>query len=115
MEAARTRAPHARVVLVDYLTVLGEATTPAASTLADLDQVLAFRRLGEQLDTAFAEAAARTGADLVRASALSVDHVLGSAEPWVTGFRPLMKPVPFHPNARGMRAVADAVHSHVTA
>ena len=43
----------------------------------------------------------------------SAQHGLGSAEPWVIGFSSpfsLIKGVAtFHPNAAGMRAVADAI------
>jgi hypothetical protein len=37
-------------------------------------------------------------------------RALGSAEPWMTGFRPSMRQTPFHPNADAMRAVADVVY-----
>ena len=115
VEVARTRAPQARVVLVDYLTVMGDDTRPGVSTPFELSEIAAFRDLAARLADAFAGASQRTGADLVQASVLSVDHALGSAEPWVTGFRPSMKPTPFHPNAAGMRAVAEAVRRLVTA
>ena len=54
---------------------------------------------------------ATTGVDLVEASAASAGHHAGSAEPWVTGweFGDVLAGgvVPYHPNAAGMRAVAD--------
>jgi len=109
VDALRSRAPGARVVLVDYLTVLGADTRPgreAPFRAAELDR---FRRIAARLDVAFASAAGRTGADLVRVSALSAGHGVGSAEPWVTGYRPGGGAAPFHPNAAGMRAVADAL------
>jgi lysophospholipase L1-like esterase len=70
----------------------------------------ALRNVGRRLDEAIATAARNTSADLVQASALSADHALGSSDPWVTGFRPSMRPMPFHPNAEGMRAVAGALY-----
>jgi GDSL-like Lipase/Acylhydrolase family len=107
--AVRQRAPRARVVLVDYLTVLPPAG-PAALPLADDD--LAFcRTVQQRLAEATAEAAGVTGADLVRASAASTGHPAGSAEPWVSGweFGDLARGgvVPYHPHAAGMAAVAD--------
>ena len=101
------------MVLVDYLTVLGEETRPSAVTPFEPSEIAAFRRVAQRLAGAFSSAAERTGADLVQASTLSAGHALGSAEPWVTGFRPSMKPTPFHPNAAGMRAVADAIYDMV--
>jgi len=67
--------------------------------------------VGRRLAAATAEAAAGTGADLVEASTASREHHAGSAEPWVTGweFGDVLAGgvVPYHPNAAGMRAVAD--------
>ncbi|MFJ6900705.1 SGNH/GDSL hydrolase family protein [Streptomyces hokutonensis] len=114
VEAVSARAPQARVVLVDYLTVLGEATCPEPTTPFRTAQITAFRHVGSQLEKAFVTAAKRSGVDLVQSSVLSVGHALGSAEPWVTGFRSSMSPLPFHPNAEGMRAIADAVYGLVT-
>jgi hypothetical protein len=55
---------------------------------------------------AFTLASEPSGADLLRASALSAHHGIGSPEPWVRGFR---RPAPFHPDEAGMRAIADAL------
>jgi lysophospholipase L1-like esterase len=115
VETARARAPRARVVLVDYLTVLGPDTRTGPAVPLSADEITAFRRVADRLAQAFATAARRTGADLLQASALSADHALGSAEPWVTAFRPSPRHVPFHPCAEGMRAVADALYRLVTA
>ncbi|WP_433607423.1 SGNH/GDSL hydrolase family protein [Dactylosporangium sp. CA-139114] len=106
---ARERAPRCRVVFVDYLALLGPDTRWTPATPFEPEQVAAFRRIAERLAGAFATAAERTGAGLLRASGLSAGHALGSAQPWVTGFSLSMRPVPFHPNALGMRAVADAL------
>ncbi|MDQ2756305.1 MAG: GDSL-type esterase/lipase family protein [Actinomycetota bacterium] len=109
VEAARRAAPAARVVLVDYLTVVDEASADAAPF--DLDDLATFLRIQSALETAFDQAASRTGAELVRASTLSRGHALGSAEPFVFGFEtaPARIPASFHPNARGMEAVARRV------
>lgn len=96
--AARVRAPRARVVLVDYLTVVGADTIPSAVTPLTVSEIAALRHTVISWG-AFAEAAERTGAELVQASALSRGHGLGSPEPWVTGFRPALSGAAFHPNA----------------
>jgi hypothetical protein len=72
----------------------------------------AFRRIGDQLACAFPDVAEPPAPGLVKASMLSVDHALGSAEPRVTGFRPSLTSVPSHPNATGTRRV-PAVHQFV--
>jgi hypothetical protein len=69
--------------------------------------------IGRRLEAATAAAARDTGADLVAASAISREHAVGSVDPWVTGweFGDLLAGgvAPYHPNAAGMRAVADAL------
>jgi lysophospholipase L1-like esterase len=113
--AVRQRAPRARVVLVDYLTVVPEQGTPAFP-MSEEHRVLC-AGIGRRLEAATAAAARDTGAELVAASAVSRDHAVGSADPWVTGweFGDLLAGgvAPYHPNAAGMRAVADALVAHL--
>jgi lysophospholipase L1-like esterase len=111
VSSVRQRAPGARVVLVDYLTVVPEEPCPG---LPMSDEHRAFcAGVGRRLEAATAAAAQRSGADLVEASAFSRQHAVGSAEPWVTGweFGDVTRGGvgPYHPNAAGMRAVADAL------
>lgn len=108
-EAVRRRAPGARVLFVDYLTLLppaGVAAPPLSPGVADLG-----RHVAERLAAITADAARATDCEVVRASEASRDHHPWSAEPWTTGGgMPLPgRPVPFHPTATGMRAVADLV------
>jgi lysophospholipase L1-like esterase len=111
-EVARTireRSPQARVVFVDYLTVLpptGVPSPPLTSQHADT-----VRRIAARLKVATAEAAAAEGCLLVTAAATSADHHAWSGEPWTTGAGwPLpRRPMAFHPNELGMSAVADLV------
>jgi lysophospholipase L1-like esterase len=109
--AVRERAPGARVVLVDYLTVVPDGSSPALPMSED--HRLFCADVGRRLAAVTAEAARATGADLVPASTASAAHHAGSAEPWVTGWEfgdvPAGGIVPYHPNAAGMRAVADQV------
>ena len=113
--AVRERAPAARVVLVDYLTVVPDDED------AGLPLSVEHRRfcadIGRRLASATAEAARTADADLVEASAASAGHHAGSADPWVTGWEfgdvPAGGVVPYHPNAAGMRAVADLLVSRL--
>lgn len=111
VEETRRRAPDARVVLVDYLTVLDEGTAASGTapfTSAEITDLLAIQGA---IARAFADAAESTGADLLRASALSTGHALGASEPWVQPFHadPLRTGASFHPDRAGMTAIARAL------
>lgn len=107
----RRRAPDARVLFVDYLTLLPPAGS--APPLSDRDTDLG-REIAAELARLTADAAAETGASLVGAAAASGQHHAWSSRPWTT--RPSRFPLPIpgrtaplHPNAEGMRAVAELV------
>lgn len=105
----KKRAPSARVLFVDYLTLLPPPGTSAAPfSDEDLD---ACRRVADTLERLTEEAARATGCELVRAGAASRDHHPWSNDPWTSRFGlPLPgKVAPLHPNAEGMRAVADLI------
>lgn len=105
----RRRAPRARVLFTDYLTLLPPPGTPARP-LAESD-VEAGRRIGAALEQLTAAAAEVTGCEVVRAGEASRAHHPWSADPWTTrpGLPWPRRPMPLHPNATGMRAVADLV------
>lgn len=108
--AVRDRAPGARVVLVDYLPIFTDEFVPGASGPFRAGEVDHFRGVASALSAVLRSAAARSGADLVPASAFSQSHGLGSADPWVNDLQPLRRMgSSFHPNAAGMAAVADVV------
>lgn len=115
LNEAKRRAPAATVVAVDYLTILGPDLADYPGMPLAPEQVPPLRALGAALAGATASAARSCGALLVRASAASQQHGVGSPEPWVGGPEggdPLRgEPVPFHPTLAGMTAVADLVVS----
>ncbi|MFD5407894.1 SGNH/GDSL hydrolase family protein [Streptomyces griseorubiginosus] len=117
VEETRRRAAHARVLLVDYLTVVGPDTHDSRATPFDAATLEDFRRLGDQVADVFTRAAARSGAELVAMRQRSREHGLGSLAPWVTGFPDRLRPSAvagaFHPNGAGMSAVADAIVEHL--
>lgn len=107
----RRRAPNARVVFVDYLTMLppdGQPARPLPQADADLGRYVA--GCLEELTAAAAQA---TGCQIVRAGQASRTHHAWSTDPWTVGAAwPLpWRPAPFHPNAAGMRAVAELISS----
>ncbi|MBO0879089.1 MAG: SGNH/GDSL hydrolase family protein, partial [Mycobacterium sp.] len=67
--------------------------------------------VGARLEELTAAATRATGCELVRAGQASRDHHGWSSDPWATGAAwPLpWRAAPFHPNAAGMRAVADLI------
>jgi len=112
----RSLAPRARVLFVDYLTLLPPAGEDA-SPLSGVDAALG-RRVAATLERLTSEAADTTGCELVRASDASRAHHAWSADPWTTkpsrfGLPIPGRPFPAHPNAAGMRAVADLVVASV--
>lgn len=107
--AVRHRAPHARVLFVDYLTLMPPAGTRAGrlpGRVADLA-----RHVAGELERHTAAAAAATGCEIVRAGQASREHHPWSARPWTVGAGLLLpwRPWPWHPNAAGMAAVAEMV------
>jgi lysophospholipase L1-like esterase len=110
--ALRERAPRARVLFVDYLTVLPPAGRPAPP-LSESDAGLG-RHVAAALERLTAEAAAATGCEVVHAAAASRDHHAWSTKPWImkptrSGVPLPCRPAPLHPNGAGMRAVAELV------
>ena len=107
VEAARSKVPAARVMLVDYLTVLDQGSASAAPFSGEeIDRLLVIQ---SALGQVFCEAAARSGAELFLASSLSSGHALGAPEPWVQPFHSVLAETggSFHPNDAGMTAIAS--------
>jgi lysophospholipase L1-like esterase len=105
----RHRSPRAKVLFVDYLTLLPPAGL-AAPPLSDVD-VAVGRRIADTLERLTGKAAADTGCEWVRVADASREHHAWSADPWTTkpGLPLPGRPAPLHPNAAGMRAVAGLV------
>lgn len=111
-KAVCARAPRARVLFVDYLTMLPPAGV-SAPPISDADAELG-RHVAATLERLTAEAAAASGCELISAGAASRDHHAWSSQPWTTTpakcVVPLPgRPAPLHPNGAGMRAVAELV------
>lgn len=106
VEAIRTRAPHAVVMLVDYPPAVAKGDRGCALLPLSPDEIDQTLRVENALAGATAKAARRTGVELVTASLAGEAHDVCSPDPWVTGFA---KPVPFHPNESGKRGVAQLI------
>ncbi len=121
-EEVRRRAPGARLIFVDYLTVLPDqgscAITPMRAQDADNSRTIARR-----LAAITAKVAEETGAEVLTASKLSHGHDACSSDPWMNGFIPPAGPnqpnnrpaiVPYHPNLKGMTAIAEALDQRLS-
>ena len=110
VDATRSRAPGARILLVDYLTVFGPDAHRCKEIPLDDAAVERTREIAAGVAKAIRAAAERSAVGLVAASDASSEHGAGSAQPWVTGWgNPLRGHVPYHPTPAGMTAVADLV------
>lgn len=107
----RKRAPGARTVFVPYPRVVGDAGPCPPDIPLVTDDAIFFRALAENLDRISAEAARDAGVELVDVYGPSAGHdaCAAPAERWIEGLHPASPAAPFHPNAAGMRAVADLV------
>lgn len=107
----RRRAPRARLIFVDYVTLVPDGLScPQVPLLPD--DAAAARATAKQLAQVTEDAARRAGAGLVKASALSRGHDACAATPWATGFvaRDGSKmSAPYHPNLAAMTGIADAL------
>jgi lysophospholipase L1-like esterase len=109
VSAVRGRASQARIVLVDYLTVVTERTPTGNGDPFTAAELSAFLHIQFSLVEAYRVAAAKSGAELLAVSAMSAAHGIESVQPWVYGFKanPERTMASFHPNRIGMEAVSE--------
>lgn len=104
------RAPDARLVLVQNVILV--ASEPCAAVMIDPADAAASRAIGLRMAAITAKVARETRTTLLTSDVLSRWHTACSAEPWSNGMAPGYdgaKGAPWHPNAAGMKAVADAL------
>ncbi|RZQ61315.1 SGNH/GDSL hydrolase family protein [Amycolatopsis suaedae] len=107
--AVHRKAPRARVLVVNYQTILPR-TGPACEGVPLTPAQLRFERtVALRLAAATRLAAVSGRATLVDAAAASAAHDACAAQPWMERFTTSPGRVPYHPNAAGMAAVADLV------
>jgi len=106
-DEVKRRAPQARLVFVDYTTVLPPEGTCAALSLTP-EQAESSRRINAWVVAITAKVAEATGSGLLQASALTEPHNACSAEPWANGYPPA-KGAAFHPRAEAHAAIAAAL------
>ncbi|MFT3729797.1 MAG: SGNH/GDSL hydrolase family protein [Terricaulis sp.] len=102
------RAPHARVVFIQYVT-LAPRTQCANSRLSD-EVAARLRATGVRLAEITARVARDSGATLLPMDVLSRDHTTCDAEPWSLGLpRDYQESqgAPWHPNRRAQEVIAQ--------
>lgn len=107
VQQVRARAPQARVVLVQYVALVGDEPC-AAAPLGEEDALVA-RRVAAALAAATARAGQRAGADVLPVERASLGHTACSAQPWSRGLAPGYtgaEGAPWHPTAAGHAAIA---------
>lgn len=107
------RSPRARLVFVEYLTVVPNGKSCDAIPLSAAAKQQG-RDTAARLSRMTEEVALKSGAKFLPVARLSQRHHACAKNPWVTGFVPAIpasgKPfVPYHPNLDGMTAVANAL------
>lgn len=106
--AVRTQAPQARVVFVDYITLLPATGNCAALKLSG-EELRQSRIVANRLAATTAYVAHELDAELLPASALSKDHTACDPVPWSAGAPGTAPGAPWHPNAAGHAAIAAAL------
>jgi len=107
VQQVRARAPLARLVFVQYVTLLPAQPCPA--TAISPEGTVMARGIAARLAAITATVAQDTGSDLLSADQLSRGHTPCDAQPWAKGrFDPAdQRPgAPWHPNAAGHAAIA---------
>jgi len=114
IDGVRAKAPSSTVVLVTYPRVVPDQVCPALSFTDD--EAALIRDMGEKLESAFIEVAARTGVILVDPYHAQGDHTVCApavADRWTDG-KVATVGFPYHPTATGHKAMAslvvDAMH-----
>lgn len=110
----RQRSPQARLIFVDYVTLVPPrgVTCPALTfTPAQADEL---RARAERLAALTARVAIEGGAEVLKASALSRGHEICSAAPWSEGLVLKQKPedfgpAGFHPTLAAHTGIAQAL------
>jgi len=108
------RSPHARLVFVDYTTILPDSgSCPTRLPITDTELQRA-RLVATHLVADTAAAAQRNSALLAQVSRATHGHDICSADPWVFGFTfsgsPLQYgPLAYHPTQKAMQGAANAI------
>lgn len=83
--AVRTRAPRARIILIDYATILPRSGGCPDRVPLSMDEFTRGRAVAKALALTTAHVAKETGITLIKASRLTERHDVCASAPWVAG------------------------------
>ena len=122
LEQINQRAPHAKVLVVGYPTILPDSGLGCYPLVPFTPGDVAYlRQVEHRLNAMLAEQAEEAGAHYVNTYRTSIGHDVCKlpGTKWVEGLVPTAPAAPFHPNSLGMRNSANtvlaALHSRVLA
>jgi hypothetical protein len=111
VDGIHQRSPTAKVIFVDYVTILPSAGSCPDKLLLNGEELDQARSIVDRLAALTAKVSEETGSGLVRASYLTEGHDICSADPWVFGFEfsppGTFGPTAYHPKAPAMNAIAE--------
>ncbi|KAI1802790.1 SGNH hydrolase [Daldinia bambusicola] len=117
LDAIHAKAPEARVLVVEYLTMLGSHVRPGTDVPFGEERVAHHRAVCQTLLEATSKAVEgrEAWAEVVPVGAASEDHAIGAPDPWVSGFtwKLFYAGGAYHPRAEGMKAVADILYKRL--
>ncbi|MGF1426043.1 SGNH/GDSL hydrolase family protein [Kitasatospora sp. LaBMicrA B282] len=110
LQQLHAKAPQAKILLVGYPSVLpADAAGCAGRQPVTVGDVAYLHGILGDLNTMLAGTAAANGATYVDTQTPTTGHDVCSDDRWIEGALPGQPAVPFHPNATGEQAMAQAV------
>jgi lysophospholipase L1-like esterase len=108
-QQVHARAPKARLIFVNYFTVLPESGTCERLGLS-AEAADKMRTVAKRLADITRDVAAANHAELFDLATLSASHNVCAPDPWLAGMHPAaVLAAPLHPNLEGMKAAAKGI------
>jgi lysophospholipase L1-like esterase len=118
LDAVHAKAPKARVIVVEYLTLLGPDTKPGVDVIFNAERLKHHQAVASKLQSVTSRVVDSRSqwCERIPMAELSQGHGIGSAEPWVFGgslMDLVARKAGYHPNGEGMEAVAKVLSEHI--
>lgn len=118
LETIKARAPHARIIVVNYAAAIPESGSCPGRLPMTEPQLSRARFMKKQLEVITAKAAAAGGVELLDAAAVTRGHDVCSKDPWFSGLimpsAPwVFGPIAYHPTDQAMEQIAQALEKRL--